>query len=388
MQYPHTRQAKSERGTSVLRQQNREMIASIILQNAPITRGTISELTGLTGAAVSRITRELIDSGLIAEGDAIATPKRVGRREFELVVNPEGAYFLGISITANRRNVCLADATGRILEIADCSDLSFADPQNFLDELSARTLALVDSNDLDKSRLLGAGVSMAMSSGIADGDTVQTVDSRPLGWTNVPVQSMLTDKLQMPVVVEHRASALLRGEIRAGHRSGSVYLVNAALGFGSSAYFNGQFFVSGDPGFGSISNFVVDPSDHSGASKRLEDAASGLAVIRKLYGEVSVPADALRQAISEANSGDINAKSAFNDAGRALGTALLAVATLMAPQTIVLAGEVGRQNDFHSGVEEVLKALPEIELARSDISSEDSALSVAMHNLLAKVGAI
>lgn len=230
----------ADHGTAALRRRNRAWIVGIIAQNGPVTRGRISEITGLTGAAVSRITRELIDARLVLEGDPIAAPGRVGRREYNLTVNPDGAYVLGISITANRRIVSLANAAGAVLQTLDCNDIPIADPNRFLAEISTRAKTMVFDADFNRSRLLGAGVSAAISAGRSAQEHSSFVTSEPLGWKDVPVRQMLSEHLGMAVTVEHRASAILRGELRNLDPAEDVYLINAAFGIGNSAVLNGQ----------------------------------------------------------------------------------------------------------------------------------------------------
>ncbi|MDH3580897.1 MAG: MarR family transcriptional regulator, partial [Hyphomicrobiales bacterium] len=91
--------------TSGLRRRNRDIVLRTIAAQAPVSRTQISRQTGLTGAAVSRITRELIEAGLVKEGDSIPTKGQVGRRNIRLELGDEGAFVLGIALTVNVRSV-------------------------------------------------------------------------------------------------------------------------------------------------------------------------------------------------------------------------------------------------------------------------------------------
>ena len=75
---------------------------------------------GLTGAGISRISRDLIDSGMLLETAQESVSKGAGRRGSDLSLNPDGAYVLGITITANRKSVTLVNCTQQVLGQWDC----------------------------------------------------------------------------------------------------------------------------------------------------------------------------------------------------------------------------------------------------------------------------
>lgn len=383
----------TNRGTGSLRRQNRELLMNLISQHGEVTRGMLSKITGLTGAAVSRITRELIDAGLVQEGEPITASGRVGRREYNLSINPKGAYVLGMSIAANRRNISLADAAGTILLAVDCNDVPVDDPTAFLQIIAERANHLVACADFDRSRLLGAGASMAMSTGNSNAVDQELVNSDPLGWTNVPVLKTLEAALDMPIKVEHRASAILRGELRTGKHKGSVYLVNVALGIGVSAYFGDRFLITGDSGFGALSHFGTSRSSNKCQCGRvgcLEVSASGKAILGKLEAHSPLhtkkKVDAISVAIVAASEGNATAKTALYEAGELLGDGIDAVVSILNPNKIILAGEVGRQDDYFAGLVSRLKQLglhtTVRDLLRSSITSEEAAISVALNNFL------
>ncbi len=384
--------APVERGTSVLRRQNREWILSLIAQNSPVTRGKLAEETGLTGAAVSRITRELIDAGIVMEGDPIATPGRVGRREYEISINPSGAYVLGLSITANRRSICLADATGTVLRSVDCNDIPVGDASEFLSAICERIKSLVFDVNFDINRLLGLGVSAVFSFGPDEPNTDGLLTSEPLGWVNFPVHSFLADALKMEVRVEHRASAILRGELQSVPSLEDIVLVNVAWGIGISARLGDRFLVNDSKGFGALSHYRIPHSDVAcscGRTGCLEVMGSGKAVLRTLDLSPTRSDDIserLTEAIDAADEGDSASRAAFREAGANIALGIDAILALMKPNRVIVAGEVGRQDDFYNGLMDYLlehnPAMSENQVLRSSISSEAAAVSVGQHGFL------
>ena len=357
-----------------------------------MTRSQIAQEAGLTAAAISRITRRMLDARILLESEPIPAQGRVGRRETFLSINPDGAYVLGVSITANRRSITLANARGEPLETLDCGDLSIEDPERFLGELALRAKSLIYDCDFSRSRLLGAGVSAALSTGTDSSDAEDLVTSNPLGWRNVPIKRILENRLELPVKVEHRSSAILRAELKTIPPELDVYLVNVALGIGASARLDGQFRASGDRGFGSLSHFSVHGNEtqcYCGKKGCLEAVSGGFSVLREI-GRVDCPpavqARRLNETVAAANSGNEDYKDAFKRAGRRLGIGIDAVHALMKPDKFILSGEVGRQRDFFTGVMDALNELglegPAKLLEMSDTTSAEAAVQVAFEGFV------
>ena len=231
--------------TSSLRRMNRETLINLLGQRVVMTRGQMAEETGLTSAAISRITREMLGAGILVESEGEKPLGRVGRRETHLSINPTGAFVLAVSLTANRRSITLANALGEVVAEKACDDLDPSDALEFLDALAARAKALIYDADFNRSRLLGVGVSAAISTGVQQANNHDAVISNPLGWRSVPVGPRLSTALSLPVRVEHRASAILRAELKQRPEASDISLVNVALGIGVSAYLDGRFIAAG-----------------------------------------------------------------------------------------------------------------------------------------------
>ena len=374
--------------TSSLRRMNRETLINLLGQRVVMTRGQMAEETGLTSAAISRITREMLGAGILVESEGEKPLGRVGRRETHLSINPSGAFVLAVSLTANRRSITLANALGEVVAEKACDDLDPSDALEFLDALAARAKALIYDADFNRSRLLGVGVSAAISTGAQQANNHDSVISNPLGWRSVPVGPRLSTALSLPVRVEHRASAILRAELKQRSEASDIYLVNVALGIGVSAHLDGRFIAAGSRGFGSLSHFRLTgettPCD-CGRLGCLEVTAAGRAIVANLN-KASIPltlqSQRLNEAVLAAEAGDAATREAFHTAGRRLGIGVDAAIALFNPKTIILSGEVGRQPDYFAGLldtlEEAGRANANAFVERSTITSANAAISVAL----------
>ena len=126
-----------------IRQQNRREILRLLSRNGAMLRHQLCDATGLTGAGLSRILRELMDTGLITEDAPEARKGNVGRRSACVRVDPEGAYVLGVTITANRKSVVLMDAGRAAHGQVDLDEIAISDPVATLKALSDAALELI-----------------------------------------------------------------------------------------------------------------------------------------------------------------------------------------------------------------------------------------------------
>ena len=95
------------------REYNRLLILRHLRQQ-PASRAELARQTGLTRAAISIITEELMDDGFIKESSHPADHSR-GRTPVLLKLHPDGAYAVGVCLTRQECRVGLCDFRGRLL---------------------------------------------------------------------------------------------------------------------------------------------------------------------------------------------------------------------------------------------------------------------------------
>ncbi len=376
--------------SSELRRTNRAAVLRILANHGAASRAEICEALNLTPAGLSRIARELIDADLVVEGAVASAKPGVGRRAGHMEINPDGAFVLGISITANRRNVALANAAGEVLKQVDISGVDASDPDRTLPAILAAAKSLANPQRDWGPRLAGAGVSVATTGKVSpDGATSIGV----LGWHNVPIGRWLGDQLGLPVTVTSRADSLVQAEFAKSAEAGArIFLINIGLGIGCAwlgAHGTGQ----PAPDLGNVAHIPNPASDatcNCGRKGCYQVTGSGIAVVRRLtaladdmippLADLSAP---LAVAVRAADDGDLAARSAFYAAGAELARAIDIAHNLLAPDFVYLAGETGRQADFVTGVRDGLARigapLPPDAVRISDIRTVEAAASAALH---------
>lgn len=188
---------------AVLRHLRRKGIAS---------RAEIAEFCGVTPAAVSMMTRDLIERGIVIEG-----ARRLSRRgapHIDLMLDGGTGYALGVHAHRYSLTLTLLDFCGRRIgeQQLDGPYDTFSDIQTTLDGLKADLLA---SNGIDERLLIGAGV--AMPTRFRQGTAVLDLAEEVVSWAGSDLASTLRETLGCPVMIENDANAAAIGELALGN---------------------------------------------------------------------------------------------------------------------------------------------------------------------------
>jgi predicted NBD/HSP70 family sugar kinase len=355
-------------GVAALRDHNQALVLRQILLHPGLSRTEIAARIGLTDAAVSRITRGLIEGGLVREGaEAPAEPGQRGRRHVQLEAEAKGAAFLAVSLTISDRRVSLLDLAGaRRAEAALPSALP-GDYDALVAAVADAARGLLARARVPRGRLLGAAATTAGAVDQATGrvrrSSLAVLQDRELGGD-------LAARLGVPVLVETVGNAFGLAEAhRAARRQGGALtgaslLVHVAFGLGVSVTLDGMpVRTRGDERL--ASHLPVAAGRQRclcGATGCLMAEAAGYGVLRRLGGAPEGPPtgweamrpEALRDLIAAARDGEAEAGRAVREAGRVLGLHLFALAAPVTPRRIILGGPLAAAPPYAEGARERL----------------------------------
>ncbi|MCG8548369.1 MAG: ROK family transcriptional regulator [Alphaproteobacteria bacterium] len=376
-----------------LRRWNRQAILQQVLDAGPISRTEIAQRTGLTSAAVSRITRELVEVGLLEEGSTYGLKGRPGRRFVEIKLRGSGAYVLGIGTGANEQAVTLANSRGETIARREVELIGFESATVALGHLVNAAEDLIDSSGIDRHRLLGGGVAIAAT---VEAETGRLIESPVLGWRDVPVAEIFEERLGIPITVESRPYAILLAERRHGLAKGlrNVLLATVGLRISGSILYDGRLVRGSKSAAGHLGHVrVPNATEMCSCGRRgcLDTVASGDAVLRHLgvvpksvVSKKPEVANAVRlaQFIAQAIAGDAEVAGAFYACGMELGRALNAVLTITDPEVLMLGANVVQAPSYVAGVEAGLAEDPsrrgDIPLVVSDLLGDEAAVWLAL----------
>ena len=193
-----------------VKKKNRSAILHLIHQNRRISRKEIASHLGLTPAAITLITTDLIKEGLLVEATTQPTTKK-GRKEILLEINAEKFAAIGVSITRTKFKVMCIDL--------DClflfeDTVSTEDCHNngglILDKICTYLSGFItNAAAIQDKKLLGIGVSVL---GVVDTLHGISVKSYDIWEDNVAVTEYIQQRLSLPVVLTNNICALAHGE--------------------------------------------------------------------------------------------------------------------------------------------------------------------------------
>lgn len=342
-----------KRNLKGVRDHNRSLILRQLFRRPGLSRSDIADLIGLTDAAVSRITREMIAGGIVQEGGKIADEGRPGRRHVGLSLRPRGAVVLAACLTLFEKSLVTVDMAGEVIARADLSDVINLPPDTI-----PRTLEEA-ARDLspERSRVLGLGIVVA---GALDHERGLMRAGSISSLIGVPLRSILEERLEFPVRVENLGNALNVAEGTKGTAAGeTALLVHVALGLGASLVIDGRpHRHDGDERLiGHIQVLGATSRCVCGATGCLDTLVSGRGLLEQANIVHEEPDDAARhlsEVIAAAQAGDPAWTMLFRAAGLALGRHLFAVSVAGVPDRVTLAGPVPQVTAYAEGVRDGL----------------------------------
>jgi predicted NBD/HSP70 family sugar kinase len=325
------------------RQINRRIALNFIRLKQPMSRADLARQSGLQRSTVSAIVDQLIDEGWVTEGAVGRSPR--GRRPRNLHLNIERAGILGVELRPETTTIGLAGVDARF--IGQATFATAATPEQFV-------LDLADAaRDLRRAhpRVLCEGMGVSLPGRVDEGGRL--VFAPNLGWGPVPLTRMIEAAVALPVNVENAANACALAELWFGRHAEHIHnivAVTVSEGIGVGLLLNGQLVhgsgsMAGE--FGHVSLDETGPPCRCGRRGCWERYASNSAAVQH-YVELRGQAPAaesrstmhLEDLARLAESGDRAAAVSLDRMGRYLGTGLANLATGLAPDVIVVVGEV------------------------------------------------
>ncbi|MFG2402110.1 ROK family protein [Streptomyces lydicus] len=187
--------------------------------------------------------------------------------------------------------------------------------------------------------------------GIVDERTGTAVYAANLGWRDVPMRALLSERLGgVPVALGHdvRTGGLAEGRIGAGRGADRFLFVPLGTGIAGAIGIGGRIEAGAHGSAGEIGHIVVRPGGHScGCGQRgcLETVASAAAVGRDWAAACGDPQASAADAAKAVESGDARARAVWQGAVDALADGLLTGLTLLDPHTMIIGGGLAEAGD-------------------------------------------
>lgn len=330
-------------------------VAIEVLVNGPLSRSELARRLDLSAGSLTRLTKPLIESGLLIEVPEAGAPAevRTGRPSQPLDVVVESRSFIGFKITDDMVYGVVTTLRSDIVARLD-RPLATHDPAEVADLLAEMTDELARAHG---SRLAGIGIGVG---GLVRRRAV-VGESPFLHWRDVPLAELVEERTGLPVVLENDVAALVEAETWFGAGRGLdrfvVLTIGAGLGYGLVLGGHRVPYAEEDRGFGR--HWIVNSNGPLTPEGERGSAVSFLTIpnIRYQVHAATGRDHTYEEILALAAAGEPMPARVIDEAARALGTLVAQISNFAMPQKILLAGEgVGLMDVGGKSVAEAVRA--------------------------------
>ncbi|KGK10682.1 DNA-binding transcriptional regulator NagC [Vibrio navarrensis] len=332
----------------LVKQLNSAAVYRLIDQQGPISRIQVADVSQLAPASVTKITRQLLERGLIKEVAQQASTG--GRRAISLTTEVKPFHSVAVRLGRDYVQFCLYDLGGTELA-KDQHDLRYKNQSDLIEGLIALLKDFINSC-LDRiDQLIAIGITLP---GLVN-PTTGVVEYMPnTDIDNLALGEIVREKFGIECFVGNdvRGMALAEHYFGASQDCQDSILVSVHRGTGSGIIVNGQVFLGFNRNVGEIGHIQIDPLGEQcqcGNFGCLETVAANPAIVQRVK---KLLAQGYESSLSEleqitiqdvcthALQGDELAKQSLVRVGNQLGKAIAITVNLFNPQKIVIAGDI------------------------------------------------
>ena len=380
---------KKDNKNSILK----KTILRLCIQSGEYSIAALSEQINTSVPTVTKLIGELMDEGFMIELGKSGTSG--GRRPSIYGLNPEAGYFIGLDIRHSHASIAVTDFKGGLVCHQD--DIPFILE---IDEACLHTIAksirdFFAEHQLEWNRVLGMGISVA---GRVNPKT---------GYSNLysfdperPINKILSEDLDIPVVIENDSRAMTYGEYLSGvvKKEKNVLFVNVSWGLGMGMILDGRLYYGTSGYSGEFGHFPLLDNDQicrCGKVGCLETGASGSALVRMITEQLQAGrASSLSRTFKD--QGKVNLNDIFKAVreediltietiekiGGNLGRGLAGLINVFNPQLVVLGGKMSMAGDYL-----LLPVRSAVKRHAQTIANQDTAIKFSkLRHLAAPIG--
>ena len=308
-----------------------------------MSRSDIARELNVTRTTVGNAIKVLLDANLVyeptlgAEAGGVGETARIGRPSVGIALNASGAYFVGLDISTTSLTAVLLDLTMAIIaRFSAPVGPELGDVAAVTDRLAELARRAIEAAGAERDRVRGIGVSVP---GLVGRDGRVAV-APFLGWRNVDLKSMLSERLgaDANIRVCNDAVALASAVCSAANETevADLLLILISEGIGSAMIRNG-IVVEGFNGYaGEIGQTIMAPNLASPESTTFQLLA-GERFFSKFLPKDRPDADAIVE-LAKTDLGPPGFDKALEQWSAHIATGFLNAIWLLDPERIVVSG--------------------------------------------------
>jgi glucokinase-like ROK family protein len=333
-------------------------------ENAPISRASLAELTGLNKTTVSSLVGELIDRKFVQEVglESPGTGKSAGRRAMLLTLDPDAGFIVSCEIGVDFITVICTNFEPEIIWRHN----ELIDPGMGQHAIIERALAFLNQavgEGLKTSEnFLGIAIGVP---GLVDQESGNLLFAPNLGWQDTPLKAIMQESFTAPVVVDNEASLAALGEhyFGAAQDYNEVLYISAGVGLGGGIVHGGGLFYGATGFAGEFGHMTMIPGGEQcscGNRGCWETLVSQKALFRNIKREINKGRKSLLLDITNgnldrltvpivveaANQNDQLALESLKMIGHYLGSGISSLVNGLNPELVVFGGILSFAGDY------------------------------------------
>ena len=218
----------------------------LLCSEGPLSRKDIAAKLELTAAAVSKISKRLIENGKIRViGESNKNADRAGRKEVLLSLNSDDKLVLGITAELESITISVCDVSGKLYK---SKTVEFnADIKNLIGTIKA----FLEYNHILTQSLIGIGLCV-----------VGSVENNAYSvWDNKKLIFELEEEFKLPVATENNVKSYALAELIYGKiPDETVLFFKWGTGIGSAVTSGGRLLSNNTSALTEIGHYIVDPA--------------------------------------------------------------------------------------------------------------------------------
>ncbi|MTI11994.1 ROK family protein [Sansalvadorimonas verongulae] len=357
----------------VVKDRNISAVYKTILTHGAIPRTEIARICQIAPGSVTRITRQLMDNGLIEEVVNISGSDDRGRKAMPLAINKNRIQILAARIGRTHLHIGLQTVSGEILakhsEPLPIVKDNGPSQEQFSKQVISALTAFIQKHKKLVTKIAGVGLAVP---GLVDVQEGVITFMPHLKVNNLPLAELISDVLDAPCHINNFIAAMTLAEKQFGALKDyqNSLLVSIHNGVGAGLVMDGKLYEGSSAAVGELGHIQMEPLgqqcdcgnfgcletvvSNSAIEKRCRQilpTASGSSLAELPTGQITIT-----DICTAANHGDALAIRLLKEAAAKLGSALAMAVNLLRPQVIALSGELCQAADIvHPVIEQCLK---------------------------------
>lgn len=337
---------------------NRSAVLRALHQNGAMSRKRLAELLGLTPAAITKLTAEMLAEGLLRECGTVLSAS-AGRKEILLEISPENRCALGVLVNLRQAILSAVRLDGSIVFAEELEISAGADADETVDLLSDRLLICTREHGISAAEIIGVGIAVR---GILTADGRGVADSfGALAQKGYPLCERIEARTGYHAVLENNVRALFAAQQFFDREAadGPQFFLRCEYGIGAAMTIDGRMLRGATRQCAEIGHIPIIRRGgrlcSCGKTGCLETIASPAAITEaatRALSEADTPilwqmhlaqterSMTVEDVLSAAAGGDAGAGKIVDEAVIALAGALRSVVYLLDPNKIVLYGRM------------------------------------------------